>query len=226
MNHRCDVRTVPDVRQSFDTLTTDPEQVIEVPKIFPEDVPMRAVLRDPQLVEQLVEVPTIVSFSLLQQMMEQNVGIPVPGGGGRIESLVFKVFSQNRVQQLCFLLQNAFLSGFWSRSLIFPVQALKIFAQDRVHPLLRTFQLVVMKLRMGLVKGVCALCPKIQKSAKLGPHSGSELSADFSSSTPAAHVDHWVHGDDVWICIDSVHGPFWKRLLSDHVQWHPPWERH
>ena len=35
------------------TLTTHPEQVIEVPKIFPEDVLMRAVLRDPQLAEQL-----------------------------------------------------------------------------------------------------------------------------------------------------------------------------
>ena len=39
-------------------------------------------------------------------------------------------------------------------------------------------------------------------------------------------MDHWVDGDEVWIRVDSVHGPFWKRLLSDHVQWHPPWERH
>ena len=34
--------------------------------------------------EQLVEVPTIVSYSsLLQRIMEQHVGIPVPGRGGR-----------------------------------------------------------------------------------------------------------------------------------------------
>ena len=39
------VEQLPDVVQFFDTLTTEPEQVIEVPKIFPEDVPMRAVLR-------------------------------------------------------------------------------------------------------------------------------------------------------------------------------------
>ena len=48
----------------------------EVPKIFTEDVLMRAVLRDTQLVEQLVEVPTIVSYSsllLLQTIVEQNV---------------------------------------------------------------------------------------------------------------------------------------------------------
>ena len=48
---------------------------------------MRAVLRDPQLVEQLVEVPTIVSWSLLQFIMEQNADIPVPGRGGRIAGL-------------------------------------------------------------------------------------------------------------------------------------------
>ena len=65
-----------------------------------------------------------------------------------------------------------------------------------------------------------------EKSAALGPHSGSELSADFTSSTPAAHVDSWVDGDDVWIRIDSVHGPYLKKLLSAHCQWYPPWERH
>ena len=36
-------------------------------------VPFRAVLRDPQLAEQLVEVPTIVSYSSLQRNMEQTL---------------------------------------------------------------------------------------------------------------------------------------------------------
>ena len=52
-----------------------------MPKILPLDVPMRAALRVTQLVEQLVEVPTIVSFSSLQRIMEQTVDIPVPQGG-------------------------------------------------------------------------------------------------------------------------------------------------
>ena len=76
------VEQLPDVLQFFDTLVPDPEQVIEVPKILPEDVPFRPVLRDTQLVEQLVEVPTIVSFSSLQRTVEQNVDIPVVGGSG------------------------------------------------------------------------------------------------------------------------------------------------
>ena len=74
----------------FDFLLPVPEQVIEVPKILLDDVPMGTAVRDTQLAEQLVEVPTIVSYSWLQLRMEQNVDIPVPGRGG--EFLVFKVF--------------------------------------------------------------------------------------------------------------------------------------
>ena len=59
------------------------EQVIEVPKIECPPRAARTVLRAPQTVEQLVEVPTIVSFSSLQRVMEQTVDIPAPQGGGR-----------------------------------------------------------------------------------------------------------------------------------------------
>ena len=51
-------KQLPDVLQFFDALMPDPEQVIEVPKILPEDVPVRASVRVTQLAEQLVEVPT------------------------------------------------------------------------------------------------------------------------------------------------------------------------
>ena len=44
-----------------------PEPVVEVPKILPHDIPPRRWCRDTQLVEQLVEVPTTVSFSSLFQ---------------------------------------------------------------------------------------------------------------------------------------------------------------
>ena len=81
------VEQLPDVMRFFDMLLPVPEQVIEVPKILLDDVPIRAVLRDPQLVEQLVEVPTIVSYSWLQLRMKQDVDIPAPGRGGRISGL-------------------------------------------------------------------------------------------------------------------------------------------
>ena len=72
-----------DVLQLFDVLSPVAEQLIDVPKIFIERIPPRTSVREPQLAEQLVEVPTIVSFSSLQRIMEQTVDIPVPQGGGR-----------------------------------------------------------------------------------------------------------------------------------------------
>ena len=57
------------------------EQVIEVPGVSSSSCPSRAVLKAPQVVEQLVEVPTIVSYSSLQQRSaEQIVDTPVPRG--------------------------------------------------------------------------------------------------------------------------------------------------
>ena len=58
------VEQLPDILRFFDTLMPEPEHVIEVPKISPEDVSMGTAVRQPQLVEQLVEVPTLVSLSL------------------------------------------------------------------------------------------------------------------------------------------------------------------
>ena len=58
------------------------EQVVDVPKISQDSIQPRSVLRRPQTAEQLVEVPTIVSFSSLQQRTVEIIDIPVPGRGG------------------------------------------------------------------------------------------------------------------------------------------------
>ena len=59
------------------------EQVIDVPMISSSSsCPSRAALSEPLMVEQLVEVPTIISYSSLQRSVEHRVVIPVPGGGG------------------------------------------------------------------------------------------------------------------------------------------------
>ena len=83
-----------DILLFFRALSPDPEQVIEVPKILPVDVPMRPSVREPQLAEQLVEVPTIVSFSSLWRIAEQNIDIPFVGGRGASGGL--PGFSQDR----------------------------------------------------------------------------------------------------------------------------------
>ena len=63
------------------------EQVIDVPQISQDLISQRLgdrVLRHPQMVEQLVEVPTVLSLALLQQQIaEQIVDNPVPRGRGR-----------------------------------------------------------------------------------------------------------------------------------------------
>ena len=116
------VEQLPDVLQFFDALIPDPDQVIEVPKILPENVPLPPVLRDTQLVEQLVEVPTIFSHAslaflqVMQRTAEQIVDIPVP----RVVLEVFKVYPVDRVQQ-----------RFRSRSPIL-MEVFKIFSQSRV----------------------------------------------------------------------------------------------
>ena len=64
------------------------EQVIAVPKISTDRVSQRLVERRlPQMVEQLVEVSTTVSYSSLQRTVEQHVDIPVLGGGGSVSGL-------------------------------------------------------------------------------------------------------------------------------------------
>ena len=62
------------------TWNCEARQVIDVPNCTPQrllDTP-----RQPQMLERLVEVPTIISFSSLQWTVEQNDGIPVVGGSG------------------------------------------------------------------------------------------------------------------------------------------------
>ena len=82
---------LPDVLQFFASLLPGvAEQVIEVPKIFLDTTPQRLGdhLRQPQMVEQLVHVPTAASYPSLQQRTAvQIVDFPVPGrAGGGLQS--------------------------------------------------------------------------------------------------------------------------------------------
>ena len=153
------VEPLPNIVQFFAALSPVPEQVIEVPKILPHDVPMRRLCREPQLAEQVVEVPTILYFLLTLQFRMVVVELPevfkafsldtVRRSGLRTRSLtlqlravvygVFKVVSQNRVQQRLVKQIIVFQQRLSTRSLtiLLPVEAFKIYAQDRVlrHPL-------------------------------------------------------------------------------------------
>ena len=95
-----------EVLQKIDTPSV--EQVIAVPMISLDRIPQRSAVCRPQKAEQLVEVPTVLSYALLQQRIaEQSIDIPVPhrrrGQGG------LQGFPQDRIQQ----------HGLWSGTLMF-----------------------------------------------------------------------------------------------------------
>ena len=189
--HRLDVpvpqmgEQLPNIVQFFAVqLPVVAEPVIEVPKIFLDKTPQRLgdALRQPQMVEQLVHVPTVVSFSSLQQLTaEQIVNIPVPGGdggggcGGLQGSLPRLNSAALHVEQTVDIPVpgraggggRGGLQGFAGQSST--AYSSHVGAAD------------------GAGQGVFRTFPRKKKSAKQGPHSGSELGADFTSSTLSAH---------------------------------------
>ena len=146
-------------------------------------------------------------MSSLRALVEQNEGIPVPRGrGGLVGRRVFKVSPRDRIQQ-------RFVEQITLTFQFHVVEVFKVLVMDRVqllHPL--THVTLRMRHPLPLPPPLPKKKNKKQKSARLGPHSGSELSADFSSSTlsaqqqstsPAMERETWVDGDDVWVRVDS-----------------------
>ena len=159
------VEQLPNIVQFFAALSLVPEQVIEVPKILPHDVPPRR---------------------LCQRTVEQHVDIPVPGGGGRSAGLQGFLpgqsstslhgpqerISERNVEQIAVSrvgegLQD-FLAGLSSSSS----------SRDPA----RGFEALD-----GPGYGVFRTFPHFQKSATQPSHSGSELPPHSSPWTLAAY---------------------------------------
>ena len=192
-----------------------PEQAVEVPKISSSSrlSCRRRVLRLPQTAEQLVEVPTIVSVSSLRALVEQNVDIPVPRGrGGLVGRRDLQGFSKGHCSA-------AFLGA---EHVDIPVPrhgglqgsrhgqgsaASSFHSRDAADEAFTGFFFFF------------ALFPK-EKSVRLGPHLGSELGADISSSTPAAQLEAFFTdaAGGVWMQFPDGR---WKLLGSDPDVWWP-----
>ena len=152
------VEQLPDVMRFFDSLLpVRPEQVIEVPQILLDDVPVRTALRDTQLAEQLVELrrscPILPCSGLWSSTLTFQF-LVVEG-----ETLVFKVLFPDRVQQ-----------RLWRRSLPFllAVEVFNVFAQDRFHLHHFHLQLVFMVFADEPGEGFFALFTKKKVRTSLG----------------------------------------------------------
>ena len=202
------VEQLPNIVQFFAALSPVPEEVIEVPKILPNDVPMRRSCREPQLVEQLLEVSTIVSFSSLQRPVEQNVDIPVVGGSGA----------------------GGGLSGFLTEQ-HFSVTAATAFLEQIAESPVQSSAASSSASPGHAEQGVFRTFLVDKKRPKVARQVDEKMPRDVSSSTPAACEVHHVARDDLWVQIMTDDEPyFWHREEQTAV-WrmppgtHPAWVR-
>ena len=173
---------------------------------------MRAVLRDPQLAEQLVEEPTIVSYSWLQLRLKQNVDIPVPGRGRRSSGL------------------QGFLPGQGSTALLSSGERI---SERIVEEIVDTPGGRLQDFRLGLSSSSSSHVPagipealdepgeggfrtlsQNKKSAKSGSRSSQRVPASFCPSTPAPQQRVRLMQ---WVMIMNEHGLyFWNmEALAD-----------
>ena len=187
------------------------EQVIEVPKFIIDDIPTRTLVPEPQMAEQLVEVPTIISYSSLQRTVEHHVDIPVPGGGGPSSGLQGflpgqrstsspsrKRISERTVEQNVDPFSHGGFPG--SSSSRSPAGDEEC-ADEPAKAVFRTFL-------------------QNKKSAKVTSHPGSELPPHPSSSTPAPQLEvsvEWVRLKD-----DKSGKPYYWNRRTFSTVWKPP----
>ena len=147
-------------------------------KLLLDDVPVR----DTQLVEQLVEVLTIVSYSSLQRTIEQNVDFPVPDRGGRNAGLQgFLPGQRSTAPHVC---QERISERIVEQIVDSPGGGLQDFRPGQSSSASSSSPAGVHGFadETGDVL-FFALLPNIKKSAKLGQHSSPRVPASVSSST-------------------------------------------
>ena len=190
------------------------EQVIEVPNIVCPPRAARTVLSAPQTVEQLVEVPTPVSYSsLLQRTMEQHVDIPVPlGSGGRHADLQGFLRGQSSTTLSS---QERISERIVEQFVQFPAEGLQDFRPGQSSPASSSFVSPA-----GSDDDANELGQRVfrtfpqnkKKSAMSGPHSRSELLPESSPSTRRADAVPMVPE----VAAPRVRLKEWVLILNEH----------
>ena len=213
---------LPDVLQFFATcLPVVAEQVIDVPKISFEDIPKRRSRREPQLAEQLVEVPTVLSLALFQeQFAEQTVNIPVPRGSGRrLQGLRPGQGSQRTVEQIVNIPAGGGLHGFLpdpggSRSsAVTREEAWHVFFRTLPQKSNNPATAGWFDVPVEPGEGVFRTFPHSKKSAASAAHPSPRVHASVCSSTRASQLRPFD-----WVMVNAGEGPYnWNRrdVLGD-----------
>ena len=188
-----------------------PEQAIEVPKISPTPRPprRRRVRFAEQTAEHLVEVPTIISYSSLRGIVEQNVDIPVPHGrGGRVGVRSLQGFPGQSSTAYCGA--RYFPAATAEQIVDTPVPR----GDRTLHPASSSSGLP------GTAnQGVFRTFPR-EKSATLGSHSGSELLPE--SSPPRRRLSWRISSRMQLVCVvDAFSNWQVETSGSDPEVWRP-----
>ena len=190
--------------------TPIPEQVIDVPKISsPSRRSRRRRVRfAEQTAEQLVEVPTIVSYSSLHGFAEQNVDSPVlhPHGRGRVGG--GGLLGLHRGQS----------STAFGGADHFPAATAEQIVDSSAWWLSGPSSVVFWFAGYGKSRVFSHFFPW-EKSVRWGPYPGSELSADISSSTLAAQLEGFFTDAAGGVWMQFLDGR--KLLGSDPEVWWP-----
>ena len=159
-----------------------------------------------------MEVPTIVFYSSLHGLLEQNVDIPVPHGRGRVGGGGLLGLHPGQSSTAFGGAEHRFATAEQIVDIPVPRGGRR---QDPDLPSAASSS----GLPGTANQGVFALFP-VEKSARLGPHPGSELGADISSSTPAAQLEGFFTdaAGGVWMQLPDGR---WKLLGSDPEVWWP-----
>ena len=164
---------------------------------------LRASLRVTQLVEQLVEVPTIISYSSLQRTVEHHVDIPVLGGGGPSSGL--QGFSSGQSSTASPSSKKR-ISVWIVEQIVDPVSSGRLQVSSSSHS-----PAGVEERADEPGEGVFRTFPQNKKSAKLASHSGSALLPESSPSTPAAQLEDSVE----WVLLKDDNS--WQALLLEQT---------
>ena len=210
--------------------TPIPDQVIAVPKISSPTCCSRTVLSEPQMAELLVEAPSLVS---LVDVFEQTVDIPVGAGGfsgnGGLQKLLPGHSSSPTVEQIVDSLVPP-PSGFGGLQGVHQDSSTAVAEQNVDIPVPRGGLQIKVPQRFFQIfvetqfQGGFRTFLRRKKGAPIASQLGSQLGADSSSSTPAAHHDDfWVdEAGGLWMRLPSGR---WTLLGSDeHVFWDEPSE--